>query len=228
MKVRHRLAAGTVGVAGVLVLAAPAGAHVSPSEPDAPAGAFLKFDLRVGHGCGEGDTTKLEVQIPDGIYSATAQVIPGWTITETQEDLPEPVDDGHGGEYTERDAVVTWEGGPLDHGQLEEFGLSVKLPDTPGETIYFPTIQTCDNGETNDWIEIPEEGEDEPERPAPAIALTDAEGDTETAVTTPVAATNPADAGDDGTDGLAVAGLVAGLAGLGLGGTALARTRRTG
>ena len=228
MKVRHRLTAGTVGLAGVLALATPAGAHVSPSETEAPAGTYLKFELRVGHGCGEASTTRMEVQIPEGIYAATPQVVPGWTITETQETLPEPVPDGHGGEYTERDAVITWEGGPLEHGQLEEFGLSVKLPDTPGETLYFPTIQSCDNGESNDWIEIPAEGEDEPESPAPAIVLTDAEADDATPVTETVAATSPADAGDDGTDGMAVAGLVAGLAGLGLGGVALARTRRAG
>ena len=53
----------------------------------------------------------------------------------------------------------------------------MKLPDTPGETIYFPTIQTCDNGQSNDWIEIPEEGEEEPESPAPAIAVNEAAGD---------------------------------------------------
>ena len=41
------------------------------------------------------------MQIPDGIYTATAQVVPGWEISKTSEALPEPVDDGHGGQYTD-------------------------------------------------------------------------------------------------------------------------------
>ena len=236
MQSRKILAVAALGVAGVLAVTSPAAAHVVPSETEGAAGSFLTFALRVGHGCDEGNTTKVEVQIPDGIYTATAQVVPGWEISKTSEALPEPVDDGHGGQYTERDATVTWEGGPLAHDQLEEFGLSVKLPDTPGETIYFPTIQTCDNGQSNDWIEIPEEGEEEPESPAPAIAVTEAAGDghgaeaEEEEPEAEAAATDVAPAADDeddGVDGLAVAGLVAGLAGLGLGGAAFLRTRRT-
>ena len=242
MRLRTTLTAGALGLAAVLAAAGPAGAHAVPSESEAPAGSYLKFDMRIGHGCGEeGNTTKVEIQIPEGIYSATAQVVPGWTISKTAQALDEPVDDGHGGQYTERDAVVTWEGGPLMHDQLEEFGLSVKLPDTPGETLYFPTIQTCDNGETNDWVQIAEEGEEEPESPAPAIALTEAAGDghggggeeemtDDTAAGENVdteAASSTSDGDDDGTDGMAVAGLVAGLAGLGLGGTAFARTRKS-
>lgn len=241
MKLRSPLIASTVGLATVIAAAGTAGAHASPSASEAPAGAFFKFDMRIGHGCGEdGNTTKVEIQIPDGIYSATAQVVPGWTISKTKEELDEPVDDGHGGQFTERDAVLTWAGGPLASDHLEEFGLSVKLPDTPGETIYFPTVQTCDNGETNDWIQIPEEGEAEPESPAPAITLTAATGGhgdevTEETTTTTEGETAPDEAtadpetqtDDDDTDPLAVAGLVAGLVGLAAGGTALARTRNS-
>ena len=45
-----------------------------------------------------------------------------------------------------------------------------------GETLYFPVIQTCEEGEAA-WIEIPAEGEDgeELESPAPSITLTEAE-----------------------------------------------------
>ena len=52
----------------------------------------------------------------------------------------------------------------------------MKLPDKPGETIYFPVVQTCESGEVA-WIEIPEEGADEPEHPAPGITLTAAVAD---------------------------------------------------
>ena len=222
----------------MVLLAAPATAHVNPSVTEAPAGSYLKFELIVPHGCGEdGNTTKVEVEIPDGIYTVTAQVVPGWTITKTTEELPEPVDDGFGGEYTERDAVVAWDGGPLAHDQLEEFGMSVKLPDSPGETILFPVIQTCDNGETAEWIQPTVEGEEEPERPAPAIALTEATGDghgggdEEDEATGEAAASEEVTAvsspSDDDDDGLAIAALVAGLLGAGLGGAAFVRTRKS-
>jgi uncharacterized protein YcnI len=237
MQTRQLVRGTLLGVGAVLALAAPAGAHVTPSETSAPAGSYLKFDLRVPHGCGEnGNTNKLEVQIPAGITSTTPQVVPGWTISITKAEVAPPLDDGHGGQITERTSVVTWTGGLLAHDQLEEFGLSVKLPDTPDETIYFPVIQTCDDGTTAEWIQIPEEGGEEPDRPAPAIALTEAtddehgrpddeQGDDEAAVDTTLAAsTDDADDSSDG-DGLAIAGLVVGALGLAAGGAALTRTR---
>ena len=234
MKLRHSLVATAAGVAGALALTTPAGAHVYPTVTEAAAGSFVLFDLVVPHGCAESGTTKIEVSIPEGIYSATPEVVPGWTITKTTEALDEPVDDGHGGEYTERDATVTWEGGPLAHDQLQQFGLSVQVPDTPGETILFPVIQTCEGGAVTEWIQPTVEGEDEPEHPAPAITLTEGEGDghgggeeeatDEEAADAAAAPVADDDDDDDGTDGMAVAGLAAGLLGLGLGGTAFARS----
>ena len=53
----------------------------------------------------------------------------------------------------------------------------MKVPDTPGETILFPVIQTCEGGASTEWIQPTVEGEEEPEHPAPAITLTEAEGD---------------------------------------------------
>jgi periplasmic copper chaperone A len=60
-------------------------------------------------------------------------------------------------------------------GYRDTFVLSLTIPDTPGETIYFPTIQTCEQGETA-WIEIPAEGDDPEalEEPAPAATVVEA------------------------------------------------------
>ena len=251
MQRRHAIIAGLVGAAALLATAGPAAAHISPSVSQAPAGSFLKFDLRVPHGCDEGATNSLAVQIPEGINSVTPQVVPGWTIERTTEQLDQPIDDGEGGQITERTSVVTWAGGPLAPDQLEEFGLSVKLPDTPGETVYFPIIQSCDNGETTDWIQLPDASGEEPEHPAPGIELTASTGDdhghgdeeadagdstdttdkvddgTENDVGDAAAAAVDNDKGDDdGTDPLAAAGLVLGIAGLAVGALALSRTRK--
>jgi uncharacterized protein YcnI len=150
-------------LAVVLGVAGPASAHVVPSVTEAPAGSYTTFTLFVGHGCEDDSATnQLEVQIPDGIESVTPQAIPGWEAT---------VDDGADG------LVVTWAGGPLPHDQFLQFGLSVQMPDTPGETLLFPTIQTCEGGASTAWIEETPEGGEEPEHPAPAIAVTESTGD---------------------------------------------------
>ena len=230
MSTRHLLTTGGLAAVGLLALAAPASAHISPSISEAPAGSYAKFDLRVPHGCEEAATTKIEVEIPEGINSVTPQVVTGWTIERTIVPLDPPVDDGHGGQITERTSVITWTGGPLAHDQLEEFGLSVKLPDAPDTTIAFPVIQTCEDGASTPWIQIPEEGAEEPEHPAPTIELTaaagehgDDAGDDEVAVE-PAAASDD----DDSATPLAVTGIALGAAGLALGGSALRKARQTG
>ena len=211
----------------LLGLAAPASAHIEPTVEEAPAGGELTFALVVPHGCeDDSDTVKLEVQMPDGVEEVTPQFLPGWDAT---------VDDAG-------PVVVTWEGGPLPHDTFAEFGLSVALPDTPGETVLFPTVQTCESGEEVSWIEETPEGGEEPDHPAPAIALTESEGegdhghDDEAATDTTAvaddhgtedAATDSGDSdSDSGTDNIAVIALVVGAVALFAAGYAVMTNRR--
>jgi uncharacterized protein YcnI len=48
----------------------------------------------------------------------------------------------------------------------------VRLPATPGATLYFPVVQECEHGVTR-WIEIPEPGKTSRDykEPAPALRL---------------------------------------------------------
>ena len=118
----------------------------------------------------------------------------------------------------------------LPDGYRDAFELSLQLPDTPGETIEFPTIQKCEKGQTG-WVEIPEEGQDpfSLEHPAPFVTIT---GDDEgTDSSQPAAAGTTDDDGDDADDGdgsntLGEIGLVAGLLGLVLSGAAFVQVRR--
>lgn len=211
-----------LGGAGVLLvgLAAPAWAHIEPTVEEAPAGGELTFALVVPHGCDDDTgTVKLEVQMPDGVESATPQFLPGWEAT---------VDDAG-------PVVVTWEGGPLPHDQFMEFGLSVGLPDTPGETVLFPTIQTCESGEEVSWIEETPEGGEEPEHPAPAIALTEAEGHdhaeegeehAEEDEHAEDGATDTISSDDSDSNGVAGLALILGMLGFLLGGYAVISSRR--
>lgn len=227
MSKRHVLTTVGLAAAGIALFAAPASAHISPSVGSAPAGSYLTFSLQVPHGCGEGGTNKLEVQIPESITSVTPGVVPGWTIARTQAALATPLDDGEGGKITERTSVITWTGGPLAHDQLELFPLSVKLPAT-GESVSFPVIQSCDNGQSTSWIEAQKAGEEEPEHPAPTITLTAATGDEHGAGDDEAAATTVAAAKDDDSDSspaLGITGIALGAVGIALGGSALRKTR---
>jgi uncharacterized protein YcnI len=217
-----------LGGAALLLLgvAAPASAHVEPTVEEAPAGGYTTFGLVIPHGCdGEGgDTVKVEVQMPDGVETATAGYLPGWEATV---DGSDPV-------------VVSWEGGPLPHDQFQEFGVSVLLPDTPDETALFPTIQTCASGEEIAWIEETPEGGEEPEHPAPAIALVESEGDhhdggeeetTDATVAADehgevAAAADNGSSDEDANDGLAALALILGTLGFVAGGYALISVSR--
>lgn len=175
MKVRFgRLAAGAV-IAGAALLAAGAGASahivVDPGEAGAGESALLTFAF--SHGCDGSPTTEVRIQIPESIPSVSPTINPGWDVDKVMETLAEPIEGSHGEQITERVAEVVYTAKtPVADGYRDTFVLSLTLPETPGEMAYFPTIQTCETGETA-WIEIPAEGQDHDdlESPAPAVEI---------------------------------------------------------
>jgi uncharacterized protein YcnI len=230
-----RLAALPAAAAAVaLSFAAPASAHVTATPSTAAAGAYTVVTFSVGHGCEGSPTTKIEIQVPESVLSVTPSRHPFYDVEKTIEQLDEPVADAHGNEVTERTASIVYTATtPLPDGQRDAFELSFQIPDAEGETLSFPTIQTCQKGETG-WVEVPADGQDadELESPAPAFEIVAAEagGHGEEAAAEPAAdeveesTEAAADAGDS-SPALGWIGLVAGLLGLVAGGLALARTR---
>jgi periplasmic copper chaperone A len=229
--VRRITTAAVLGTAAALALPVAAQAHVTVAPAQLPAEGYGKIDLSVPHGCEESPTTKLTVQLPDEVQSATPQVVPGWKITTKEGKLPKPYDN-HGEQVTRGVREITWEGGPLDPHHLEVFGVSIKVSGNEGDQMAFKAIQECKKGETA-WVEIPVEGEEEPPEPAPMVELVAAEEEhgassaqepaTEEVETAPVAATTGDD--DDGGSGLAIVALIVGALGLvaGIGGLVAAR-----
>jgi uncharacterized protein YcnI len=236
-----RLGAPVAAVALALGVAGPAAAHVTITPTETGAGAYTVLTVSVPHGCDGSPTTKVAIQIPEGINAVTPTRNPLYDVEKKIVALDEPVTDAHGNEVTERvDQVVYTARTPLPDGERDAFELSLQLPDAAGETLAFPAIQTCEQGETA-WTEVAAEGAEEPEHPAPTVTITEAaaegapaaadtathEEDTESTSTsdsTEVDAAEPDDSGD-GT-ALGVAGLVAGLLGLAAGVTALVTSRR--
>lgn len=236
-----RIAAATATGAAALILlgAGPASAHVSADKAEVPAGGFTSVGFTVPHGCEESPTTAIAIQIPEGIYNASPQVHPGWDITVEQETLAPPVTGAHGNEISERPSVITFTAQPgnaLPNGYRDVFNIGFQAPDTPGETMFFPIVQTCEAGEMA-WIEQWDGDGEEPEHPAPAVVIgeaegaghghsgEEAEGEGKETVDGERASSTTADNSDSST-GIAIAGLAVGALGLVTGAAALLRTRK--
>lgn len=161
------LVAVAVGAAALCLLAPGAGAHISPVDPTAPAGGYATVELQVGHGCDGAATERISVSIDERIASATAEAVPGWEVTYEKE----PAEGGSGGhgESSERVSVVTWTatGEPLPSDQFQRFGISMKMPDAPGETLLLPVEQQCVGGVTQLWADADHDSE----HPAPSVEL---------------------------------------------------------
>jgi len=202
----------------VSLTATAVSAHATAQNTNAPSGGYGYLDIRVPHGCDGAPTLSVAVKIPDGVVGVKPERKAGWTTTTTKG--PITPYDSHGTTISEGVVEVMWTtNDPLPDDMFEDFGLSVKWPDRPGETLYFPTVQQCPDGGEVAWIEIPAEGQDSHslDAPAPAVTLSGGSDDhgTSAAAGTPGAdgaPGAPGTPGADGSDGSAVPGVVAGLA----------------
>ena len=242
MRARVRLSVALgAGALGLGLSAAPALAHVTANPSEAAAGGYTYSQFRVGHDCEGSPTTKVTIFIPDGVVSVKPEIEPGWQI-ETKLGAITPYDN-HGTQVTEGVKEVSFTADtPLPDNRMTQFGISMKMPDKAGTTISFPVVQVCEKGE-NRWIDIPVEGQEEPEHPAPGIKLeaADLAEDGHAATGTATAAKTERDAAatdgedaaavqegrvKDGNDTLAVVALIVGAAGLLAGGWSLVTVRR--
>lgn len=220
-----KVGAATFGaIALTLGGAAAAQAHVGISTPTPEAGASVIATVSVPHGCGNSPTTKIAIQMPDGINSVTPTRNSFYDVEAVTETLDPAITDSHGNPITERISEVIYTANtPLPSPQRDAFELSLQLPDdAAGEALYFPVVQTCEEGESA-WVQLPAEGQDphELELPAPAItvvAASDAGHGHDAA-----AADGAAESSATGTDlspliytalGLGVIGAIAGLTAL--------------
>ncbi|MGY0386270.1 YcnI family copper-binding membrane protein [Nocardioides sp. WG-D5] len=227
-----RLGAPAIAAAAITFLvAAPASAHVTVTPTETAAGAYTVLTFSVGHGCEGSPTNKITIQVPEGINTVTPTRQPFYDVKVTTEKLAEPIKDAHGNELTERDATIVYTAKtPLPDGQRDAFEVSLQLPEKEG-TLAFPTVQTCEKGETA-WIEeTPEGATEEPESPAPSFEVTAAEaedghghGAEESAEKAEPAAAVETE--DDDSNLWGGVGAGAGILGLIAGSTALALGRR--
>jgi uncharacterized protein YcnI len=222
---------------GVLGFAGPAAAHVTVSADEAVHGGYARLAFRVPNESDTAATTKVEVFLPTDapVASVSTMAVPGWTVALTRAKPATPVQ-AEGAQVSEVVTKLTWTASPaavIRAGQFQEFPVSMgPLPAV--DRLVFKALQTYSDGNVVRWIEEPAaEGAEEPQSPAPVLTLAKAGAAAGPQTSAPPVAApgGPVDTSDDdGGSGVAVAlgaaGLVAGLAGLTLGGLAFARTRK--
>ncbi|MFJ4619667.1 YcnI family protein [Streptomyces sp. NPDC088812] len=246
MKISRLAAAAAVAGSTVLVLSAPAFAHVSVQpEGTAAKGGYALVNFRVPNERDNASTTKLEVTFPTDtpLASVLPQAVPGWKIVVTKSTLAKPLE-LHGQQVTEAVSKVTWtaEDKGIQPGFIQQFPVSVGALPEDADEVVFKAIQTYSNKEVVRWIEVQEEGAEEPDTPAPVLTLSDAadddhahasasapaseeDDDAEAAATTTEASGSSGDT-DTTARVLGVVGIVVGAAGVAYG--VLAGRRRTG
>jgi periplasmic copper chaperone A len=135
-----------LSLAAAILCALPAAAHITLDPAAAPAGSYVRAALRVPHGCAGAATTRVAVEIPEGIFTAKPMPRPGWRLTIEHRRLPAAQRNPHGREGEEEVARITWEGGPLPDEQYEEFVLLLQAPNQPGGSLVLPVTQSCEGG----------------------------------------------------------------------------------
>lgn len=235
---RRTLSASAVaGGTAALLLAGAGGAsaHVGATPDKTAANSYALVTFGIPHGCEHAGTTKVTITLPAELDDAQPTVNPNWTVEKVVEQLPEPKKLQDGTSITKRTSQIVYTAkAPLAPELRDALVLSVKLPDAAGQTLYFPTLQDCEQGQT-DWSEIPADGQDghSLQSPAPSVTVTEAlpaAGAHDTpaadAASAQLAGTAHAAAvSDEGATVRSWAGLIAGLGGLLLGGFALLRSR---
>ncbi|GAA2269401.1 membrane protein [Streptomyces ruber] len=234
MKTSRIAAAGAVAASAVVVLSSPAFAHVSVQpEGTAAQGGYATVDFKVPNERDNASTTKLEVSFPTDhpLASVQPQPVAGWDVEVTRTKLDEPVE-LHGEKIDEAVSKVTWtaSGKGIEPGFFQKFPLSVgQLPEDTDELV-FKALQTYSNKEVVRWIEVPQDGAEEPDYPAPVLELSaagddhhgssgeDEAGEAENAsADTSDTAAGSADSSDTTARVLGVVGIVVGAVGVAYG-----------
>ena len=148
-------------ILGSWLTAATAGAHVHVDSDHPVRGDIALVTFQVPNESEKGSpTTKVTITFPN-VGSVSTDVMAGWSAVLDR--------DATTGVYRS----VTFTAAPdagIGMGQFELFPISIQLPDADSAT--FPVVQTYADGTVVHWDQPPPPSGEEPEHPAPVLALT--------------------------------------------------------
>jgi uncharacterized protein YcnI len=133
----------SAGLLGVLMLAAPAFAHVVVKPNQVGVAAFQTFTMGVPNEK-DNPTVALKLLIPDGLKSVSPNVKPGWKV-----DIKK-TGDGEDAKVTE----IDWTNGSIPAGQRDDFVFSAQVP-SDETTINWKAYQTYSDGKIVTWDQEP-------------------------------------------------------------------------
>jgi len=140
----------------ILAMPSLAFSHASLEQKEVETGNFYKAVLGIGHGCKGSTTTKITVELPEGVNKAKPMPKAGWQVE---------ILTGSTGNVNQ----IVWSGGELLDAHFDEFVFKAKIDAAP-QTLFFLTKQECEKGEIY-WSEIPEKGKTTHDYKFPAPAL---------------------------------------------------------
>ena len=176
---------GTAAATAAMIAlgAGAASAHVTVNPDDTGANGYTHLTFNLPNESATAKTNKLEVKLPTDtpFTSVSVKQIDGWTAQVVTSELPKPVTVG-GSTVTKAPTSVVWTANDAEHeigqNQYQTFSLSVgKLP-AAGTKVVLPAVQTYTDGSVVNWSETAQEGQPEPQHPAPSFTTTAADGAT--------------------------------------------------
>ena len=208
-------------IAGGVLLATPASAHVTVSAPGATEGGDATMTFTVPTESQTASTVGLKVQLPAAAPIAAVYVQPkaGWTytITMSKPSIPVSGDDGAVSQVvSEIDWKVAAGNRGIKPGEFDQFVISAG-PLPKQSTLTFKVIQQYSDRSTVSWIEEPAPGSTaEPQHPAPTLSLAPASSNGDaaagaTSATSGTSGTSASGGSSGGTSGVAVVALVVGI-----------------
>jgi len=129
-------------------------AHASLEKVEAESGIYYKGVMGISHGCDGSATTKVIIEIPDGVRGVKPVPKAGWQLDIVKEQLAKPYE-SHGKTVVEDVRKITWYGNILEHAHYDEFVFRGQIAVGNSSKLYFPVKQECVVGELN-WDQTPE------------------------------------------------------------------------
>ncbi len=129
-------------------------AHATLEKTEAESGSYYKGVVGISHGCDGSATTKVTIEIPDGVRGVKPVPKAGWQLDIVKEQLAKPYE-SHGKTVVEDVRKITWYGNSLAHAHYDEFVFRGQIAVGNSSKLYFPVRQECVVGELN-WDQTPQ------------------------------------------------------------------------
>ncbi|MEQ8733278.1 MAG: DUF1775 domain-containing protein [Rhodospirillaceae bacterium] len=149
--------AAVIGTA-LAVLSAEAIAHNSLTSFEGYAGYRHETELLITHGCKGSPVNEVRIKIPDSIVSASAHHDPDWEIEYQMRKLDEPFRGEGGIMVSEVVDTIIWKNPKesVPNNMYRSFRFRVGLPKEVNKVVHFQSINICENGERDPYVDMPE------------------------------------------------------------------------